>query len=352
MKEKNKKQLFTALAAATGGLSGLSIAALISIYDKFFSRYDRPDYTIKPGLFCYDLIKDKVKREEITYPSDDVMLKGYYYKAEKSKGLVVICHGLHAGGDDYIPIILYLLNNNYSVFSFNYKGTYESQGDSTVGMCESIVDLDHTLDFINSNNRFKNMPIFLLGHSWGGYAVASILSIKKNIKACACIAALNDGYTIILEKGQQYAGKLTLPSKPFIDVYQRYLFKQYVEYNSIKGINESNIPILIAHGIEDDIITFSSQSIIAHKDKITNPNVKYYIGKGLQGGHNSILNSTLAIIYQKELESEKKLLELKNQKELSYEQKQAFNKTINHELYSEVNEKLMSMILEMFNNAL
>lgn len=352
MTEKNKKNLIAAIGVATGSLSAISIATHMSIYDKFFSRYERPDYSIKPGLFCYDLIKDNVSRETIKYKSDDVNLVGYYYKAKKSKGLVIIAHGLHAGGDDYIPIILYLLENNYSVFSFNYKGTYESEGESTVGMCESIVDLDHTLDFINSDSRFKNMPIFLIGHSWGGYAVTSVLSIKDNIKACACISSLNDGYTIILEKGQQYVGKLTLPSKPFFDIYQRYLFKQYVEYNGVKGINESNIPVLIAHGVEDEIITFNSQSIISHKNEITNKNVIYYVGKGLQSGHTSILYSHEAIIYQKEIASEIKLKEMELKRELTYAEKIEFNKTINHKLYSSVNETLMSQIIEMFDNAL
>lgn len=349
MKEKNKRQLIAALGIATGSLSAVAVATHISIYDKFFSRYERPDYSIKPGLFCYDLIKDKISREEIDYKSDDVYLKGYYYKAKRSKGLVIIAHGLHSGGDDYIPIILYLLKNHYSVFSFNYKGTYESGGDSTVGMCESLVDLDHTIDFINSDSRFKNMPLFLIGHSWGGYAVTSVLSIKTNIKACACISAINDGYTIIMEKGQQYAGNLSLPSKPFFDVYQRYLFKNYVDYNGLKGINESNIPVLVAHGVEDEVISFNLQSIIAYKGKITNPNVIYYIGKGLQGGHNSILHSHKAIIYQKEIESDIKLNEMQTKKEMNYSQKQEFNKTINHELYSSVNEELMDMIIDMFN---
>ena len=78
--------------------------------------------------------------------------------------------------------------------------------------------------------------------------------------------------------------------------------------------NDSNIPVLIAHGVDDKVIVFNKQSIISKKDEITNPHVSYYIGKGLQGEHTNILNSNEAIIYQKEVESELKLLEKKLQK--------------------------------------
>ena len=107
MTEKAKKNLIAAIGVATGSLSAISIATHMSLYDKFFSRYEKPDYAIKPGLFCYDLIKDSIKREEIKYKSDDVTLTGFYYKAKKSKGLVVIAHGIHSGADDYIPIIMF-----------------------------------------------------------------------------------------------------------------------------------------------------------------------------------------------------------------------------------------------------
>lgn len=346
------KTIIAALGAAAGGIGGVGVAALIALYDKVFGRCERPDYSVKPGMYNYELYGKTLPRENIKYLSDDVVLQGYYYKAKKSKGLVIVAHGIKSGADDYLPMIEYMVNNNYSVFAFDYKGTYDSQGESTVGMCESLVDLSNTIDFLSNDSRFKKMNKFLIGHSWGGYAVTSVLSIKDNIKACASIAGMNDGYTIIYEKGNQYAGKLADSSKPFLNVYQRYLFKSYVDLNGVKGINESNIPVLIAHGVEDGVISFKLQSIISKANEITNPNVKYFIGKGLQGDHCDIWHSNESIIYKKELESELKLKEIIKDDDLSYEEKQEFYKNVNHRLYSEVNKELFDEIIKMFDSTL
>ena len=350
--DKKKKNALLAFAVATGSITTAAATAHIAVYDKIFQRYERPDYSITPGIVCVDRLDSNINNEEIRFYSDDVLLKGNYFTCNNAKGIVVMAHGIHGGADDYLSFVLYFLKHNFNVFSFNYKGTYDSAGDSTVGFCEALVDLDHAIDYILSNEKFNKLPLFLFGHSWGGYAVCAVLNLQGKIKACASVAGRNNGFTIISEKAEQYAGKLSTPSKPFFDLYQRFLFKNYIKYDAVKGINSCNIPIVLAHGIDDKIITFNKQSIVSYQSKFTNNNIKYYIGKGFQGDHTDILYSTNAVAYRKEIESEIKLLEMKKGSKLSYEEKQMFYKNVDHYKYSEVNEELMKLIIDNFNNAL
>lgn len=336
----------------TGALSALTIATSITIYDKMFSRYERPNYEITAGLCNYLLLKKQLPREELFFPSDDVLLKAYFYPSNHPKGLVIISHGSHAGADDYLPFISFFVKNHFHVFAFDNKGTYDSQGDSTVGMCESLVDLYHALVFLNNQDKYNLYPFFLFGHSWGGYAVCSVLSLCQNIKACASISAFNDAYQLILNKGVEKAGKPALLSKPFLDAYQKYLFGSFTEFTAIDGINKQNTPTLIAHGVEDNIISFKKQSIIAYQDRITNPNVIYYNGEALQSGHNSILYSNSAIQYQNEIAQKIIKMEARKQDKLSYEEKKLFNQSVNHYLYSEVNLELMNQIIQLFSSVL
>ena len=347
---KNKKKMVALLLASLTGFSSMSVASSVIVYDKIFSRYERPDYSLVLGEYCYERVQERLPRSTFKFPSKEkgVNLQGYYYPSSQNNGLVVVAHGLHAGADDYLPIIEYMVDSGYNVFTYDVTGTYDSEGEGTVGMCQSLVDIDYALKYIKSQDSLKDMPLYLIGHSWGGYAVSSVLAIHKDIKGCACIAPMNNGYTMILEKGEEYAGKLALMPKPIFNGYQKILFGNYTKYSGVQGINSTNAHVIIAQGIDDKIITYNGQSITAHKDSITNPNVSYYIGKGFNGEHDNIWHSIASVAYQKEVASELKLLKMQKGSDLTDDEKREFYKTVNHNLYSQVNYPLMEQIVETF----
>ena len=345
-----KKKALIAAAVSLTGLSAAAVAGAVLGYDAVFSRYERPDYALTAGAYSYSRIESGLERELRSFYSDGIRLQGYYYRAKAPKGLTVVCHGIHAGADDYLPIIEYMVGAGYSVFAFDYKGTYDSDGDSTVGMCESLVDLDHALDYIESTSEFDSLPITLIGHSWGGYAVASVLPLHKRVVSCATIAAPNNGYTLILEKGAQYGGQLASKGIPeiFLNVYQKILFGKYTEFNAVRGINSTDIPVLIAHGDRDNVINIGLQAIYAHKYEIRRNNVQYYCATGDQSGHDTVWHSVASAKYQSSLES--KIKSVKKDKTMSYEEKAEFFSGIDHRLYSEVNQELFDKIIAMFDS--
>ena len=350
MASKRKKVTIGILATAAG-ISVATAATSIIAYEMMFPRVKRPDYALCAGEYCYERVQHKLLRSEFFYTVNDVKLKGYYYEASQSKGLIVLSHGMKSGADDYLPIIEYMVNAGYNVFSYNCTGTYESEGDDLVGMCQSVIDLEGTLAYIQSVDALSKMPLFLIGHSWGGYAATSVLSLRKEVRACASIAAMHDACMLMTEKAEEYVGAIGKIPEPMFNVYQRLLFDDYVEYNAIRGINESNIPVLVAHGTTDKTISYNNQSIIAYKDKITNPHVQYYVGEGLQGSHTGIWHSVKSEEYQQQVKAELKALQ-KTKGELTYAEKAAFYATVDHALYSEVNEELMRQIVKMFDDNL
>ena len=307
---------------------------------------------MKPGQYCYDRIKDTLPRDEIDIPSGDVKLRGYIYRAKSPKALLVVAHGFHAGADDYLPLIEFFYNRGFSVLAYNVRGTYESEGESTVGMCQSLVDLDAAIEYAKSDATVSCLPVVLIGHSWGGYAAASVLGRQKHVKACALLAPMNNGYTVMLEKAEQYVGKLGAMPKPVFNFYQRLLFGEYTAYDGVSGINSTDIPIVLAQGVDDKTISYSGQSIMAHRDEITNPNVIYYDGLGVHGDHNNIWHSDRAALYQLEVKSREKLLEIKKGSSLSVDDRRELYKTVDHRLYSEVNYPLFELIADTFEGTL
>ena len=344
--KKKGYRKWIALAILATGMSVAAIIAAKELYDSFFKRCERPDYSVTPGMYCYERYGSSLPRREMYFYSGKAKLKGYYYEVPGSKGLIVLVHGLRLGSDDYLPITEFFVQNGYSVFTYDGTGTYDSEGKSTVGMCQSLVDLDNALNFVKGEKELSKKNLYLVGHSCGGYAVTSVLSLHPEVKACAAIAAVNNCYTLILDKGKQYGGKLAAEGIPkaFLDTYQKYLFGDYIHCNGVKGINDSGIPVLVAHGNKDEVISYDQQSVICNKKDITNPNVIYYVGKGALSGHSTIWHSEEAVAYQQEVKKHLKSLSDKAEK-------QAYVATVDHRLYSEINEELFDKILTMFKTA-
>ena len=349
---KGLRKVAIAVLASLAGVSVTEVAAAVVAYDAIFPRYERPDYAITAGLYKYSRLADTLSREVVRFSSRDAELCGYYYPVEKPRGLVVVAHGFHAGADEYLPIIEVMTAAGYAVFTYDVTGTYDSGGDSVIGMCQSLVDLDYALNFVKNHPIGRDLPLFLIGHSWGGYAAASVMALHPDVRACALLAPMCNGATMMVEKGEQYVGKLAYMSKPVFDVYQRMLFGDYVKYDGVQGINATSAQVLIAQGIDDTVITMDGQSITAHRDEITNPNVTYYFGRGSQGTHTGIWHSDAAAEYARKLQSDIKRFETENGRKMTYEEQVAFYATVDHRLYSEVNAELMALILTTFEKGL
>lgn len=340
--------------------TGLKIGTILgakTAYDSIFRRHEKRDINTIFGEFDYSRISDRLPRTTFFFPSDRLRLQGYFYPCPDAKGMVVVCHGMRAGADDYIPFIEFFVKNGYAVFTYDCQGTYASEGNSTVGMCTPLVNLDHALTYIRNSSEFSRYPLFLFGHSWGGFAATAVLSIHKTIRGCSAVAPFNSGYTLFVEKGEQYMSpfsdsfKFDFP-EVFLNTYQTLLFKDYTKYSAVMGINSTDIPVYIAHGNRDSVIGFAHQSVISHRSEIRENDVMYYIGTDCHAGHNSILHSPRAVAYQKEVNGNLKRLKKELGRELTYEERTEFCNNIDHTLYSEVNTEMMQEILNMFNRAL
>lgn len=351
-KLSKKKKVFIALIASLTGIGVTNVTASLIAYEAVFTRHNRPDYNVTPGLCCYDRIDENWEREKFKIKSGEYNLQAYYYPSTINKGLVIIAHGKNAGGDDHLAMIHAMYKDGFSVLTYDGTGNFDSDGDDTVGACQPLIDLENVIAHVQSEERFKNTPIFLIGHSMGGYAVTSVLELKSGIKACVAIAPVCNAFNLIVDTIEQYAGPLTYIAKPVFDAYQRILFKNYIKYNGVSGINSVDIPVLIAQGMCDTVITHDKTSIYAFKDKITNPNVTYYETYGMQGGHDTVLLSLDAIAYRSEIENKLKIYKNTLGKEFTDEKLAEFYATVDHAKYSELNPELVSKILETFNSAL
>lgn len=311
-KVKNKKRtLKIALISFVSFILIFSIVSMIVtkiIYDGQFPRYDKPEPQFA-GYLRYSDVKGEYDRKVVEFESGKNTLKGYIYGEENGKGLVVIAHGLGGGAESYLAETLYFVDNGWRVFSFDFTGSHESEGESTVGLPQSLIDLDAALTYIESDDTLNDLPVMLYGHSWGGYAVTSVLNYNHDITAAASISGFNSPIELLIEQAESMMGFFAYVEYPYEWAYQTMLFGSTAWTTAVDGINHTDASVMIIHGNADELIAYDGAGIISHRDEITNPNVVYKTCSAEnENGHNDLFVSDAASKYIKEKNTEYKEL--------------------------------------------
>ena len=310
------------------------------IYIWCFRKVKRPHYRFVAGEYCLE--KARLIREEFFYRAGASTLKGYFYPNSKSDKLMVIVHGYRSGADDFLPLIKEFLQNGYNVFSYDSTGTYDSKGASLIGACQFLVDLDNTLNYIENNEKFNKFSLYLTGHSLGGYAVLSILSLHKNVKGCLAYAPVNNGALLMEKTARAYLGIVVSIHKPFLDIIQKCIFGKYVNFTGVKGINSIDIPIMVVQGVNDKIVGRKNISVNSYKKEIKNKKVVFISVTGENGGHSEIWHSIRAVKYKREVDEKMKKLSKKKRAE--------YYKKIDHKRYSEANVEIVKQFVNALEN--
>ncbi len=331
----------------------INFAAAKIIYDSLFPRFDYSSYDLALNL-NYEEIKEEYPRKEVgVFSGNDIRLQGYLY-GEGNKGIIVVAPGLQSGADDYLSLILSLADMGWRVFSFDTTGSFMSEGEDSVGFCQETEDLLAVLDTIKHSKELKNLPLFLIGHSRGGYAAACALESEYDIKAIATVSGANSPMEITIDTSKNYIGSFAYAGYPFLYAYQAMLFgTDMTSMSASESISQSDCPALIIQGAEDTVTPADTCSIYAHRDEIENPNVEYLVYSGeYQSGHTNLLFSKDATIYAEEIDRQYSKLKGKYPEGIPEDIAEDFYSSIDSKKANEPNADLLIKINSFFEDAL
>ncbi|MBQ4105774.1 MAG: alpha/beta fold hydrolase [Clostridia bacterium] len=329
-------------------LSVMNLVAAKIIYDSLFPRYEYTDYYLAKNPSNSEM-EEAYPIREVGFLSDENRLQGYIY-GEGDKGLVVISPGLSSGAQDYAGITMSLVDYGWRVFSFDPTGCFESEGDSSVGFAQAILDLDAVLNYIETDKELSKLDVFIFGHSRGGYAAACVLESDHSINGIVTVGAANSSMEITIDTSKNYIGNFAYLGYPALYTYQAMIFgTELTSITAVDSINNSDCSVMIVQGSEDDNTPADTCSIYAHKDEITNPLASFVlISDEHINGHTSVMYSKDAAIYQQEISDELDALEEQYPEGIPENVAQDFYSSIDDMLSSEANPELMAQINEFF----
>lgn len=293
-RQRRANLVLIGLATTVVLFSICSMVVVKTMYDRQFPRADKPRFS---GYLTHGDV-DGYDRRVVRFRSGDNVLAGYVYGERNDKGLVVIAHGLGGGAESYLAETMYFVDNGWRVFSFDCTGSHESEGKGTIGLPQSVLDLNAALSYIESDSSLDDLPVMLYGHSWGGYAVAAVLNYGHDITAAASIAGFNAPMGILFERATKMMGAFAYLEYPFLWAYQTMLFGRAARLTAVDGINSADTAVMIIHGDKDTTVSYDKAGIIAHRGEITNPNVVYKTCTAENhNGHRNLFRSEAAVEY-------------------------------------------------------
>ena len=331
--------------------SVVSLIVVQILFDDTFAR-TVPGEPGRTSRLLYEDVADRYDREPVSFLSGKNRLTGHLYGAENREGLVVISHGMGGGEGSYLSEALYFVDQGYQVLCYSNTGCWDSEGKNCVGLNQSVLDLDAALTWVEGESRFDGVPVYLYGHSWGGYAVAAIFHFDHEITASASVAGFNKAMPMILEWGEGMMGPLVYAEYPFIWINQKLTFGSAFELTAVDALNRTDTPVLILHGDEDATVGFDTVSIISQKDHITNPNVRYIVcDKEGQNGHNSLFQALERNAYMDELQAEYDILYEQYDHEIPEDIDRAFYAKVDKFLASKADEEFMETVAAFYREA-
>ncbi|MEA3560690.1 MAG: alpha/beta hydrolase [Candidatus Omnitrophota bacterium] len=169
--------------------------------------------------------------------SDSCRLNAWFIPASRSRATILFCHG-NAGNISHRLEIIRLFNRlNLNTFIFDYRGYGKSKG--WVSENGTYLDAQAAYDYLVSRDDVTGDKIIIYGKSLGA-AIAIDLAAKT--KPCALIS--ESAFGSVLEIGRVFYAHLPL---------KLMLTMRYDNISKIRGLD---MPKLIIHSIDDEIVPF------------------------------------------------------------------------------------------------
>lgn len=252
----------------------ISASMLLSClsFKLIFNRNNWPENNIE--LVYDEQLSSNYPREEFNFYSGKNRLQGYLYKSHQEKGIILMAHGIESGADSFLPVITFFIDEGFTVVTFDGTGTRDSEGEGIRGISQTRLDVLAGSSYIKQDDNLNNLPLFLYGHSMGGYAVLSALEQDSDVDAVIALAPFNSPLDTLKFQTMEKMGVLSHLLYPFLSLQHYLTFGEDFNVTAVEQINESNIPVMIVYGTQDDIIPHDKIGVFAYRDEIKNEKVE------------------------------------------------------------------------------
>ena len=205
---------------------------------------------------------DLSSRTEVTFPSGDHSLTGYFYQAKEAKGTFVFAHGIHGYADDETAMIQNsLLGAGYSVFAIDLTASGRSEGEGIKSLAQGAYDVEAALNYLFAQNQFYAplSNLYLAGYSWGAYSVSASLNFNypSKISGVICFSGFDNPEGAMIALARNYVGFLADMNSPVFDWGLATKIGDDRHLSGSQGIQSSGAKAYLIQGDGDSVVPLS-----------------------------------------------------------------------------------------------
>ncbi len=342
------------LAAVIYVVGTLGITALV--FHQSYRGYEIKKYS---SIAPWSYYEDQFWRKKVGFDANGNELVGYFFGAKDDvprKGTIVFSHGIWSGPDEYLTWITWLARQGWTVFAYTYTAYNGSEGTWAKGLPESMIDLNAALTYLEGeegkaqlagiDDKLLALPKVVMGHSWGAYATASVLTKGHDVDGAVVLSGFSDPVEISVSVAKNMLGPVGSTMGWAVNLINKILFGPDSRVKGVDGINQAGIPVLVLHGENDAFIGYDTTSILSHQKEITNPKVQYItLDDPKQSAHNNYFCNADATAYYDEIAEEYEALEATfPKKKVPDEEQKRFYEKVDIPRANQPNEALLQQV--------
>ena len=205
------------------------------------------------------------------------LLRGYVYSAagkNETVGLIIFSHGFGAGHLSYTTEINTFAKHGFKVLAFDNTGCVSSEGNTIKGFDQGVSDLVSAVAYAKSDESLKNLPIALVGHSWGGFSVMNAFPLCENISCAVAICGFISSADVISQNAFGKIFPVRFISKIIFKLRNKIVFGSKANYNSLKSLKNVEKPVFLLYGKKDKTVLWKKNGLKMAETLKDNPFLK------------------------------------------------------------------------------
>lgn len=245
-----------------------------TINDKMIRRFDG-----SPALPYYSPEELGLSKEGFTFKAFEKSINGFrfYYplkEGQKFKGLIIFFHGLGAGANAYLKEISFLAKQGYLVYAYDNLGCEKSCGENIRGLGSTFEVQQEFFKWLDGYDYKSNdLPRYVVGHSWGGYAALLALNPAYNVQKSVSLAGFYQPSRIYLDQCPKLLRTELI--RHYIRIHLLCQEGWVGDTNALQYLNKTEGKLLYIQGLDDKDVLYKTHCQYLKKKYNKNNNFKF-----------------------------------------------------------------------------